>query len=97
MEWNDVSFGMMLISLATLCLGQGYQFASQMRALNIQAQMLKAQVELELEVGRLRAAQASGLRNLGDWRELPPEGRMQLRAALAAVVAEMDADGAVRH
>jgi len=96
--WSDITFGMMLVSLGMLCVAQGFQAASQYRALKIQAQLLKAQAELEAEVQRLRFGQVDGgMTAIASWRQLPPEARQQLRHALATVLAEIDADGAVRH
>lgn len=97
---EDISFGIQVVALATVCVSLGFMGMSQLRLFTMVATMSKIQAELVMEMERLKLAEGSvhhQMRATQNWRDLPQEGRAVLRRALAEILAEMDAEGAVRH
>lgn len=91
---EGMEVGLQFVTMLTICALFGLVGANQLRLFTMVTAMSKIQAELVIEVVRLRQGVPIGMH---DWRQLPPEARPMFRRALVEIVAEMDAEGTVRH
>jgi hypothetical protein len=89
---NSVQFGLLVVGLAGVCVAVGYTVKGQAHMLEIQSQLLNATGELGKAFAALANHIVGGPQAIGNWREMPPEDRAAMRAALRKVLAEMDSE-----